>query len=297
MTTYTIYADLLFLVNFILDIVLLYAVSRFGAFSTSRKRLFLAALAGAAYGVLLVFPALSFLGNFFCKLLASFFVVRVAFPHLTWKKYLAAVVYFYLISFAMAGAVMGGTALLEGMGFPGSGFTFTAFTLIFALIVCLLLSKWGSDYVKKNFRRNSYAEMIDITFNGKSAKVNALIDTGNELVDPISKRPVIVAEFDAVREILPFSLQDAFMRHGRGDAAKILAELIEKPVARSLRLVPFSSIGKNNGLLLGFKPDEIVVPGRNHCRIDNTIICLYWGKIHTQDDCRCIINPAIFDLI
>lgn len=297
MTTYTIYADLLFLVNFILDLILLYAVSRFGAFATSRKRLFFGALAGAAYGVLMIFPSLSFLGNFFFKLLASLLIVRIAFVYQSKKKYFSAVAYFYLISFAMAGAVMGGTALLEGMGITNTGFTFTAFALIFALLICLLLSKIGTDYIKKNFHRNSYVEMIDISFQGKNARVNALIDTGNELVDPVSKRPVIVAEFDAVKDILPYPLQDAFKRYGKSDVTKILSELIEKPVVKSLRLVPFSSIGKNNGLLLGFKPDDIIVPGRNQCHIENTIICLYWGRIHTQDDCCCIINPAVFDLL
>ncbi len=297
MTTYTVYADILFLINFLLDFILLYAVSRFGAFHASKKRLFFASLAGAVYGVLLVFPSLQMLGNFFFKLLASFLIVRIAFPRLTRRKYMAAVAYFYLISFAMAGAVIGGTALLKGMGFADAGFTFTAATLVFALLICLALSKWGVDYVKKNFLRNSYVEVIDIHFNGKSARVNALIDTGNELVDPISKKPVIVAEFDAVRDLLPFSLQDAFMRHGRGDVARILTDLMEKSIVRSLRLVPFSSIGKANGLLLGFKPELVLIPDRGHCQLEDTVVCLYWGKIHTRDDCRCIINPAIFDLI
>ena len=56
--TYIIYADVLFLLNFLLDFALLWASGRFLRFKIKYWRLFLASLIGALYGVGILIPGL-----------------------------------------------------------------------------------------------------------------------------------------------------------------------------------------------------------------------------------------------
>lgn len=295
MTTYTVYGDLLFLVNFCLDFVLLFAVSRFGNFQAPFWRLLLVAAASSLLSVAMVLSPLAFLNNFFCKILLSLAIVKGAFPKERGKKYLTAVAFFYLISFAMAGAVVGCTYLIRDLGFAEMDFTFTAFALSFSLLLCLLLSRWGMNFVKHNLRRNEFTEEIEIIIEGQRARIAALFDTGNELYDPVSHRPVIVTEWDAVREIMPESLRHVMEDEANGDVAAMMASLSDDPCFCRLRLIPFSSIGKSNGLLLGFKPEAVVLLRHDHRVVDDAVVGLYRGRLHTREDCRCIVNPAILD--
>jgi hypothetical protein len=57
----------------------------------------------------MVYPQTAFLYYVSVKIIFSLFIVAITFPRLTIKKYLQATAYFYLISFAMAGAVIEGT--------------------------------------------------------------------------------------------------------------------------------------------------------------------------------------------
>lgn len=295
MTTYTVYGDLLFLVNFCLDFVLLFAVSRFGNFRAPWWRLLSVAAAAALISLLMLHPKGSFLNNFWCKLLLSCFIVKAAFPRERRKRYWTALAFFYLISFAMAGAVVGCTYLIRDLGFGDLQFTFTAFALSFALLVTLILSRWGIRFVKHNLRRNDNTEEIEIISDNKKVRVLALFDTGNELYDPVSHRPVIVTEYDAVASLLPTPLREAFDRNVTADVTAVMTELREEDCFRRLRLIPFSSIGKSNGLLLGFKTEAVVMLQQNQTVVHGAVIGLYRGRLHTREDCHCIVNPAILD--
>lgn len=98
---------------------------------------------------------------------------------------------------------------------------------------------------------------IHVMLNGKSAKFRAMIDTGNLLKDPISRMPVIVARKESLKEIIDEKILDSLESVIYGSDMEN-NELDEEYISR-FRLIPFSSLGKQNGMLIGFKPDEVVV--------------------------------------
>ena len=60
-------------------------------------------------------------------------------------------------------------------------------------------------------------------------------------------------------------------------------------------MIPYTSIGESNGMLLGFCPDGLIFPERKKKEVKDVVICLYRGSMHTRQHCRCIVNPAILD--
>lgn len=292
MTTYTIYGDLLFLANFFMDFTLLYGVSRFGNFKTPFRYLLLSSVFAAAYGVLAVMPDFSFCGSFGWKLFASVLIVKLAFPHIALKQYGKALLYFYLLSFAMGGAVMAISWLAVGEQWQGQELSYTALALGGGVLVILLLSRWSMGYIKETLRKNEQVQKIEVVLGDNKVGINALLDTGNELVDPITRCPVLVAEFAAMAPLLPLSFRDAWLRNPEKEVTSLMADFIDTPMGRRLRLIPFSSIGKKNGMMLGIQPDYIIVKDKKEMVLPLSVVCLYRGTLHTKDQCRCIMNPA-----
>lgn len=295
MVVCTVYGDLLFFTDFMMDLALFFAVSRFGNFKTLPFFLVSAAVLGGAYSLFSVLPPFGMLRHWEVKLLVSFVLVKVAFPYLKGKRYFTAFLYFYLIGFAMAGAVICLSWFFQNRGWADAGFSYTAMGLSAALLVVLFLSRFGSGYVRRTLRVNEQTESMIVGLNGKKAKVQALFDTGNELTDPVTRMPVVIAEYDALKPLLPACFCEEFESDRSAD--RIFAALRPYAISSRLRLIPFNSIGQNNGLLIGFRPDTVCFPARKKKEAKDVVICLYRGAMHTKEHCRCIVNPAILDMI
>ena len=114
--------------------------------------------------------------------------------------------------------------------------------------------------------------------NGKAVSLSVLLDTGNLLKDPISQKPVIIVEKDALRGIIPLDIN--------ADDIEKLSEHID-----DVRLIPFRSLGMENGILVGFKPDKI------YCKepvCDNIIVAISNNRLGRGDGYNALAGPECF---
>ena len=86
---------------------------------------------------------------------------------------------------------------------------------------------------------------VEIFFKEKSVKIKAMIDTGNLLKDPISGIPVIVVEKSKLEDIIPKGIINNLNTILGGGEETTLAEE-EKEYMPKFRVIPFSSLGKQN---------------------------------------------------
>ena len=77
---------------------------------------------------------------------------------------------------------------------------------------------------------------IKVNINSKCTYVNAIIDTGNFLRDPITKIPVIVAEKDTLTNIVPDYILNNLDKIINGEDIN-LGEYTSK-----VRIIPFTSL-------------------------------------------------------
>ncbi|MGI5892738.1 MAG: sigma-E processing peptidase SpoIIGA [Bacillota bacterium] len=295
--TYTIYADVLFFLNFFLDFFILWATGRFLRIKANYPRLLLAAFIGALYGVGIIFPDLSYLYSLILKLAFSLLLLRIAFPYRGFASFLQCIGAFYLISFAMAGAVLGGSSLLAGSGINIAGTEIVRWTsLVFALMMAIVLARKSFLWIKKNWNKENFKVNLEIFAQGHRCFIAALIDTGNDLADPISTNPVIVAEYQGLRPLLPQGLRELFESYGDSDPTQILQKGNIDGWEKRLRLIPFASIGKHHGMLLGFKPDKIIIYDEQKRETDQVIVALYRQKLGKDDSYQAIINPDVLEI-
>lgn len=234
----TVYADVLFLVNFVINYLLLYMTAMLCKTYAKHIRMGLSAAIGAVYAVVMFVPFASFATTLISKIALSLVMVYVAFGT---KKYIKHMCFFYAVSLVCAGVV---TAFV----YSGSPYVYSnggvvyintnTITIVIAAIVsyCIIRIAFGA-YKKYSLR--DYLHIV-VCKDGKAANLTVLVDTGNLLRDPIEGSPVIVAEQCALRGII-----------GKGD----VFENIDK--MDGVRLIPFATIDSDNGLLVGFKPDKI----------------------------------------
>lgn len=293
--TYIVYADILFITNLLLDYGILWATARFGHLGTTYFRLFLGALLGAFYGVLMIYPGTAFLYAVSIKALFSLLIVAVAFPRLTIKKYLQATAYFYFISFAMAGAVLGGSSFLSRNSYLFQSLDVKSTALFFGAAMAVILGRWGIIHLKRHWQKSQFRISVEVFIEKKSLILEALIDTGNELRDPLSRKPVIIVEYQALKKILPEDFRQYFEKYGGEDVTKVMERCGTPHWITKVRMVPFNSIGKHHGMLLGYKPELVVIFGQKKVVTRDVIICLYHKPLSTSGGYRAVLNPEVFE--
>ncbi len=248
-----IYADVLFARNAVLDYFLLLSAARLARAPLRRGRFALAAAAGGVYAAAAAVPPLRFLGGLLPALAVSLWMGFVAYgpPPGLWRCWGC----FLALSAAVAGAVYALGALTGQRGAP----LFTASPRL------VLLSFGGCcaavGLLSPGFLRTRQREILPVRvrLGPRTAVLAALRDTGKELLDPISGAEVLIADPMALASLFPAGALDALPP----DAPERFRRLSALPELRGrLRLVPFSALGTEHGLLLCFRPDTVAAGDR-----------------------------------
>ena len=133
---------------------------------------------------------------------------------------------------------------------------------------------------------------IKVSINSKYTYINAIIDTGNFLREPITKAPVVVIESSALVDIIPEYILnniDAIINGGNIDL---------REYAFKIKIIPFTSLGKENGILIGIKADSVTVELEEETtNINNVIIGIYNGVLSKNGKYKALIGLDLVENI
>lgn len=299
-----IYLDIVFAINFVMDWLILWSVARFLQLSTSIGRLTGGALTGALYAAMLLLPPLSFLATLLAKLLFSLMIVKIAFPWGSWRSFFQILGCFYLISFLAGGAVLGGVYLVQDQGMVVDSYngmmTLTnlpVFWLLISFATLFFFSFLGATWFRKQLLKKHYSVPTVVCFGDQQILAKALVDTGNQLRDPLSQRPVMVMEYSLLKELLPKELDDLFRTSAELHWDQIVETLGGTPWEIRVRVIPFHSLGNRQGMLLGLIPDgvylEIDKQVSKHC---NVIVGVYHGALCPDRKYQALLHPELLQM-
>jgi stage II sporulation protein GA (sporulation sigma-E factor processing peptidase) len=284
-----VYADLTLLINFIMDFIILWATARMVRITPVLSRIGVAAFVGGIYAVGFLLPSLYVFYTFPAKILFSCLMLLIALPLGSWEVFKRAFVFFYAINFTVAGASIACSYMMKGHNLS-SHYLWLVAGIISALLIGIFGVKWFSQRIIPGLLRFK----VEMTFEQKRCRGQGFLDTGNNLRDPLTNRPVIVAEYDFIKDCLPADVRDAIK--GNHDASQLLDDLIESSWSRRLRLIPFTSIGKEHGMLVGIRADEVKVEwGQNYPSYKNMVVGIYKGKLSTHNHYQMLIPAEIVE--
>lgn len=143
--------------------------------------------------------------------------------------------------------------------------------------------------VKGKFSKKDIFCDLEIKINNKIVKTTAMIDTGNCLKEPITNIPVIVLEHTLLYECIPKQILNNLEKIIGGDFEGIPQEIRETYISK-LKLIPYSSLGKQNGMLLGIKPEYVKVLTEENEKIISAIIGIYNKSLTKREEYRALIG-------
>ena len=232
----TVYADILFAVNFSMDILTLWAVCAVTGRRAGRGRLLSAAVLGALFATAMI--ALPHAGSLFRAAAGGLLSALMA--GITFGFRGRAALFRDAVMIWGAGSLLGGvmTALFS-LGTPvfagGDGFPA-------AYLLCALFS-----FLWTRIRRNGAGgreACVRITAAGITAEMRGLCDSGSSACEPIGGLPAVLVKRRAAGELGP--LLDRTVRGER--------------TGLCLRMIPVKGLGGER-LLPGFIPDRVEIGG------------------------------------
>jgi len=206
------------------------------------------------------------------------------------KRLVKDLVLFYLISFAFGGCALAILYIIKPENIIKKSENIIGIypirVILISGIIGFIIVNIAFKLVKNRFNLKDMFCNIKIFNNGVEKNIRAIIDTGNFLKDPITNSPVIVVEKEKLEGIIPNEILENVDKIITGEFEISKPEYISK-----IRLLPFSSLGKQNGMLLGFKVERVELTINNEKIIkDDVIIGIYNKKLSYNEKYECLIG-------
>jgi len=274
-----------------MDLVILLAAARLSGSIINYGRIILAAALGAIYACVDVLVPENLAFSLPAKLGFSCLMLLIAFYPTKWRLFKKQVIYFYVISFFAAGAVMALPNLGKNLG---GGSPNSIYWLAGAALLVVLLGLAGSRYLAEKIVPGILTFKVEMRFDDHKCSGSGFLDTGNSLRDPLTNRPVLVAEYSLLKDCLPEEFQLAI--EGGSSEDEVIDHLTGSRWAHRLRLIPFQSIGQKNGILLGIRADEVLVNTGKRCVSHyDLVVALYRDRLSGDDSYRLLIPAAVLE--
>lgn len=258
---YEIYLDMLFLVNFMMDYILLLIVRRMLKCSATHGNICVGALAGSGLtcAVLVIpipYPIIKLL---LFHTLVNTCMLRAGLKIKTMRTFVKALVMLYIGGFLLGGILEAFRPYMR----VGSLFFFLAIVGYY-----LVLAIWKFlAYVQ---RWNKYHCKVILYLGERHCQLGGLIDTGNGLRDPISGAPVSIVYKGSIKE------------------------LIKDEKANSICYIPYQSIGKKEGILPAFRIDRMCIHREEEFWVEAPLIGISEEEISRDTEVDMILNPNLF---
>ena len=255
----TFYIDIILVENMIMNYIILFATGLITKVKLKYRRLFISSLIGSIYAIMSYISGLEVYMNEITKIVLSVTMIYVAFVPYNFKKMVQEVIIFYLTSFCFGGVAYYLLYYISPEQIKNmNGILTGSYPIKIAILGGILgffIINIAFRVIKNRFDRNSIFYTIEIGYQGKSCQMKVILDTGNLLVEPITSYPVVIVEAEKMKQILSEQTLEKLLNILEDNNL----ETIDDDLKSRCRVIPFSSIGKNNGMIIGFKPDYIKI--------------------------------------
>ncbi|MCM1569294.1 MAG: sigma-E processing peptidase SpoIIGA [Roseburia sp.] len=264
---YEVYADSLFLINVVMNLYLLILVNHSSFHTASGKRLVLGAVAGACFYLLPFWGG----GVLWRKQLLGYFAGTLTMLFLAFPIRSARAFFRILEKLFFYALLMGGILLLLIKSFPGMRSCMDSiFGVMGAGAVVFLLLR--QSYLRS--LKNAADSICRATLirGGERMTVDALLDSGNSLIEPVSGKPVCIVEASVWGKL--------WQEHGEG-----------------YRAVPYHSVGKKRGILQGYLLQELQLELGGLVKVFRDVYIAVSEEELSGDSrqpVQLIVNPMLF---
>ncbi|WP_462409196.1 sigma-E processing peptidase SpoIIGA [Neobacillus sp. Marseille-QA0830] len=297
----TVYLDVIWSLNLLFDSLLLYLT----AIILKRKVRFWRVLSGGLIGSIIIIlnftPLNIYSSHPISKLLFSVIMVLMVFGYYRISFFIKALMTFYVATFLIGGALMGVhffiqydseltaevlRSSVEGFGDPISW--------IFVLIgfpIAWHFSKKNIETMEMTKIRYDQIVSVSLSVDGQAFSYKGLVDSGNQLYDPVSKMPVMFVSVKKQWENTPEPIR---MLAGNPNPLEWNDNTLPEQWQHRLRIVPYKVVGQEHQLIFAIKPDHILIEHHGtQYFYEKGLVSFTMQELSAEDAYQCIVHPKM----
>lgn len=295
-----IYADVIFLLNGVIDFLLLWLTSGIRKQPTSFWRLVIASLVGGLYSILYLWPSYTWFYSLLAKLFISLIMVGIAFGFTRPVAFMRNLGVFYFTCFVCGGAMFALHYILVGQVPIEGGLFLTQTNQGVGSPVSWLMVLLGFPFVwlytRSSFRSlqeradvHVFLTSLRIYIHDRRIECVGLVDTGNQLRDPFSHAPVVIVELSHLAPLLPDEVCQLVKQ--KNWEQKVTTLPLEWMVR--IKPIPYRAAGNEQQMMVAIKPDCVEIKNEEQWHIvEPVVIGIDVGRLSSDGTYQAIIHPS-----
>jgi len=296
-----IYLDVIWLLNFLFDSLLLYLTGILLKKKIIHWRILLGGLIGSLIILFSITPLSPYTNHPISKLLFSIVMVAMAFGYKRFRTYIQALMIFYLATFLIGGTLIGAHYFIQ-FDFNLSSSVLLASIKGFGDPISWLFVLLGFPIAWYFSRRNvegmevtkiQYEQIIDVIFQvgGKEFSIKGLVDSGNQVYDPISRLPVMFVSLKNIEKDMP---PEIIRLTDQPEAIIYGSQPIAPEWESKMRIIPYKVVGKDHQLLIAVKPDSLLLKKEQEViAVEKGLISFTNQVLSAEGIFDCIVHPKM----
>lgn len=265
---FQVYIDTLFIVNLIMNYLLLLLVSKLVRCPATHLSVFTGAVFGAfSFCILILMP---WLPGYVKIMIAyggvSMVMIRIGLKIKEFRLLWIASIYLFVCVFLFSGSLQWLTQQIPYLRQMRMNSLMIIMGGYGCYLICSTLLKKYKEKEKQLFYQ------LEFTIAGETISIHGILDTGNGLVDPLTKKPVSLIE------------------------KSVLNKYIEQGYQKGFCVIPFHSIGKENGILYGYEIEDVKIQTSDAIiKKQKIIVAVVAEKISNSGSYQMILHPELFN--
>lgn len=264
-----VYIDIYFLENLIVNLFLLTISFKITRYEYRRKKIYISAILGAIYSVLIFFDSFKVIQSFPFKVIISFIMIFIAMKNKKIKSTIKTLCIFFLGSYTLAGICFSMT-LVNNTYKIFDDYTISNNSikgLILATSILYIVLIRISEYLKERGIISNLIYDVEIPIDDSKLVIKAFLDTGNSLREPVTNLPCIIIE-------------------------EKLFKFIKKDEKECFK-ISYDTIG-DNGNMLGIKSDNVkILMGGKVWRNIEVVLCGCPNKLSEENEFNALLSRGV----
>lgn len=297
-----IYIDVIWFLNYCIDLLLLLLTVFVLKRNLVKWRLLFGAFVSSSPIFLLLTPFSSLFYQPIFKFVLSIIIVVITFGFKRFSYFTQNLFTFYFISFVCGGGlialhyffntemvIVNGIVTTKSTGF-GTPVSWILVVIGFPLV--WYFSKYRLEQIKARKIKYDQIVLVTISINERQIHLRGLIDSGNQLHDPLTKKPVMIIDMNELKNEFPKDLERIAKQPDMiGDPNFA----IEKKWEARLSIIPYRGVGQLNQFIIGLRPDKVIITTEKGEKLEcsNVIIGLNFTNLSADGDFQCILHPQM----
>ena len=281
------YIEFIIFQEFVIDFILLFITGSLFYKKINFKRIIVASFVGVIYSLAVYLIDREFLSNYIVKFLVSVLMLTIAHSPKGFLGYVRFILCFYILSILIMGIVI--------ISYYFFSSRLTIILLFIAIFIAYSIFKLIFYEIRKNKSEKDYFRDIIICLDGNCVELVGFIDTGNEMFDALSKRPVIIANIDYIKSLFRTEVFNEIKKAYENSTDFLIDLMFRKLHNYNFRLLKYKTINSNDEYMIGVIPSKTIVKYKGNERCVDCIIGIYPKALSDENKFQALLYKKILD--